>query len=66
MKLIAKGSKKSPPEFEGRCRSCGATYRAMRNELKIEINLAERYEFARTDCPECGAKGDVVFYEVYE
>jgi hypothetical protein len=63
MELIAKGNKQ-PQIFEGNCRECGARYRAIRMELRVERCPREHYEFAHADCSECSTTDNVILYPI--
>ena len=64
MKLISKGRPK-PRTFRGTCKTCGSTFNAEPEELKVEYDDRERGELAHASCPVCRKNkqvGDLVMY----
>lgn len=64
MKLIFKGKPK-PGTFRGTCKTCGSTFDAEPEELKIEYDEREHGQFAHASCPICCRQkqpGDLVMY----
>ena len=56
MKCTKTGSKKDSQIWKGHCRQCKSEFEAERIELNISRCPRDGYEFAHSDCSECGAK----------
>lgn len=64
MKLISKGKPK-PRTFRGTCKTCGSTFDAEPEELKLEYDQRENCQFAHAICPVCKKDkqvGNLVMY----